>query len=107
MPKKYKTRNQFRFSKNKKAVYHPHYIFGEKDDKYISLGLTTHPKKNHKVFLLNGSPGPQSGKKQYIHKKAFVMPKNNYTKKRLKGWAFSAEDMALIRYLKKKYKRSK
>ena len=109
MPRDYKVRNQFRFSKNAEAGYHPHYIFGEKGDKYISLGMTTHPKKSHKVVLLVQTPNPKPGKskKQYLHKKVFVMPKEGYAKKRLQGWSFSKEDLPLIRRFKKRYRKSK
>ena len=107
MPKNYKVRNQFRFSKNAEAGYHPHYIFGERGDKYISLGMTSHPKKNHKVVLLAYTPNPAKNKKQYLHKKVFEMPKKGYEKKRLQGWSFSKEDLPLIRRFKKRYRKSK
>lgn len=107
MPRNYKTRNQFRYSKNAEAGYHPHYIFGESKDKYISLGMTTHPKKKHKVYLLTETPNPKKEKKQYLHKKVFEMPKENYAKKRLQGWNFSMEDLSLIRHLKKRYRKRK
>ena len=107
MLKKYKTRNQFRYSKNKKAGYHPHYIFGEKDGKYLSFGMTTHPGAKFKVSELTKSPNPQNRKKQYIQHKVFKMKKGAYDKKRLKGWGFDIRDLPLIRHMKKKYKKGK
>ena len=102
--KKYKTRNQFRYSKSKQAGYHPHYIFGESNDKYISLGMTTHPKSNIKVSKIR-SPNPKYTGDQYIQHKVFKMKKSAYTNKRTKGWNFDKSDLPLIRHLKKKYKK--
>ena len=107
MPRNYKTRNQFRFSKNRKAGYHPHYIFGEEGGKYLSFGMTTHPKPKFKTSLLKESPNPNNKKDQFIQHKVFKMKKEQYAEKRLKGWSFSQEDLPLIRHLKKKYKKGK
>ena len=106
MGKKYKVRNQFRYSKSKVAGYHPHYIFGEVGADYISFGLTTHPKNNMAVHEIE-SPNPNYKGKQYIQKKPFKMKKTAFKKKREKGWKFSKFDMPLIRRMKKKYKKSK
>ena len=105
-PRKYKVRNQFRYSKSKEGGYHPHYIFGEINNRYISLGMTTHPKKNMKVTKIK-SPNPQYKGDQYIRHKVFTMKKTAYKNKREKGWKFSALDMPLIRHYKKKYKKGK
>ena len=105
-PKKFKNRNQFRYSKSKKAGYHPHYIFGETKYDYISLGMTTHPKSKMRVSKIK-SPNPKYKGDQYIQHKVFKMKKTSYKSKREKGWSFSPIDLPLIRHLKKKYKKEK
>ena len=102
----FKVRNQFRYSKSKVAGYHPHYIFGEIDDKYISLGMTTHPKKSMKVVEIK-SPNPNYHGKQYLQKKVFKMKKTSFKSKREKGWSFADEDKSLVRHYKKKFKKGK
>ncbi len=104
--KKYKNRNQFRFSKSKKAGYHPHYIFGEDDKNYISIGLTTHPKNNMNVSEIK-SPNPNYSGPQYIQRKPFKMKKSAYKDKREKGWKFDNDDLPLIRHIKKRFKKKK
>lgn len=104
--RKYKVRNQFRYSKSKESGYHPHYIFGETQDRYISLGMTTHPKKNMKVSKIK-SPNPSYSGDQYIQHKIFKMKKTAYKKKREKGWNFDSADLPLIRHMKKKHKKRK
>lgn len=99
-------RNQFRYSKSREAGYHPHYIFGETRNQYISFGLTTHPQKRMKVSEIK-SPNPNYNGKQYIQHKPFKMNKNAYARKRENGWAFHAEDLPLVRHMKKKYKKGK
>ena len=103
---KYKVRNQFRFGKSKESGYHPHYVFGETSDRYISLGMTTHPRKNMKVSKIQ-SPNPLYNGDQYIQHKIFKMKKTAYKDKREKGWSFDASDLPLIRHIKKKYKKRK
>lgn len=104
--RKYEVRNQFRYSKSKQTGYHPHYIFGEANGRYISLGMTTHPKKNMKVTQIT-SPNPEYNGKQYIQNRVFYMKKHAYKNKREKGWKFSDVDMPLIRHYKKKYKKGR
>ena len=106
-PRKYKVRNQFRYAHTKQTGDHPHYIFGETNDKYISLVLTTHPKENMKYSKLTRSPNPNNKGDQYIQHKVFRIKKKHYGKKRLNGWSFDVLDLPLIRHLKKKYKKGK
>ena len=104
--RKFVPRNQFRYSKSKSAGYHPHYIFGETENEYFSLGLTTHPKKNMKVSKIH-SANPDYNGDQYIQHKLFKMKKTKYASRRKNGWSFHPEDLPLIRHLKKKYKKQK
>lgn len=105
-PAKFKARNQFRYAKSKQSGYHPHYVFGETPDRYISLGMTTHPKKGMKVSKIK-SPNPQYNGDQYIQRKVFKMKKTAYKSKRENGWSFDESDLPLIRHYKKKYKKGK
>ena len=104
--KKYIVRNQFRYSKSREAGYHPHYIFGEKGDRYISLGMTTHPPRGSKVSKIK-SPNPDYHGDQFVQHKIFTMKKTSFANKRKNGWSFHADDLPLIRHFKKKYKRGK
>ena len=102
--RKYIPRNQFRYSRCKKAGYHPHYIFGERGDKYISLGMTTHPSAKMKVSKIK-SPNPNYNSDQYIQHYVFRIKKTAYKDKREKGWKFDDVDLSLIRHFKKNYKK--
>ena len=102
--RKYTPRHEFRFNRSKRAANHPHYVFGEKDDKYISLGLTTHPKEEFKHSSLNVNPNPKDTRKSYIQHKVFQTKKKYYGNP-LNDWAFDDSDMPLIRHMKKQYKR--
>ena len=102
--RKYTPRNEFRYNNSKRAAGHPHYVFGEKDDKYYSLGLTTHPKDKYPTYALSGSPNPISKKKDSVQRKPFVQNKKLYGKKQA-NWSFSKSDMAIIRHIIKDYKR--
>ena len=104
--KRYVVRNQFRYSKSQEAGYHPHYIFGETSNRYISLGLTTHPSKKMTVSKIN-SPNPNYNGDQYIQHKVFEMKKTAFKNKREKGWSFDQQDLPLIRHMKKSFKRKK
>ncbi|MBO5010549.1 MAG: hypothetical protein J6D20_07640 [Clostridia bacterium] len=102
--RKYNTRNEFRYNNSKEASGHPHYIFGEKNGKYYSLGITTHPKKEHPYYTLNKSPNPNSKDKNYVQRKIFRNKKKEYGK-RQQGWSFDKSDMPIIRHITKSYKK--
>ena len=101
MPRNYKTRNQFRFSKNRKAGYHPHYIFGEEGGKYLSFGMTTHPKPKFKTSLLKESPNPNNKKDQFIQHKVFKMKKGTVCREAVKGVELFARGFALDKAFEK------
>lgn len=102
--RKYIPRNEFRYNNSKQARGHPHYIFGEKNGKYKSFGLTSHPKKEYPHIELSKSPNPKNSKKQYLQtqvkstdKKHFGLP--------LRGWSFASDDAGVVRHYKKQYKK--
>lgn len=66
-----------------KTDRHPHIILENIDNKYVSVGLTTKPKKGKKGgnnYLLEKSPIPlKKGKKSYIRRQGTVAPMSEYT----------------------------
>ena len=103
--RKYIPRNEFRYNVSKQARAHPQYIFGEKDGKYKSFGLTHHPKKEHPHIALKKSPDPQDVRQSYLQTRVKTTKKKFFSKP-LSGWRFDSEDMAVVRYYKKRYKKS-
>ena len=104
--RKYEPRNEFRYNNSRDAGSHPHYIFGEKDGKYLSLGITSHPKKEYPYYSLTKNPNPKDSRKSYIQKKPFKTKKKYYGKS-LFGWSFTSDDMHTVRHITKKYKKHK
>ena len=104
--RKYIPRNEFRRNNSPLAQGHPQYVFGETDTgKYKSLGLTTHPDNEHAHYPLKVNPNPADTNQSYIQKRVHTAKKKYYTDP-LPGWKFSKEDMAIIRLVTKKYKKS-
>ena len=106
--RKYTPRHEFRYCRANKAVHnkkaHPHYIFGEKDGYYYSLGLTTSPHDKFPFYYLSRSPNPNCKKPQAVQRKQFHEKAGLYDKKTLKGWAFNPFDMSIIRRIIKENK---
>lgn len=103
--RKYKPRNEFRVNNSPLAEGHPHYIFGEKNGKYKSLGLTTHPIKGVKHIKLKRNPDPNNKDASYLQIRVHTAKKKYYTDP-LEGWGFTKEDMTVVRHRIKKYKKS-
>jgi len=83
--RKYTPRSEFRYcfakSAGGKNNSHPHYIFGEKGNKYYSLGLTTHPNKKYPYYSLSYSPNPNCSDPQSVQIKPFIENKKFYSTK--------------------------
>lgn len=109
--RKYTPRHEFRYcfaeSAGGKDNPHPHYIFGEKGNKYYSLGLTTSPSEYYPFYNLSRSPNPKCLDTQVVLRKPFVEKKWNYSKHRKKKWKFSIYDMPIIRHIIKRFKKTK
>lgn len=103
--RKYTPRDEIRYNNSKKAAGHPHYVFGEKDSFYYSLGFTTHPKKGFPTYELQDIPNPNCRRKNYVQRKVFKQNKRVYGKI-ISGWNFSSDDMSILRRIIKNYKRS-
>ena len=87
------------------AKGHPHYVFGEKGDKYKSLGLTTHPDKNIKHIELHKNPEPFNSAPSYLQFRVHTANKKYYAIP-LSNWKFEKEDMDIVRHRVKEYKKS-
>ena len=104
--RKYIPRNEFRYNNSREASGHPHYVFGSKDGRYYSLGITSHPKKEYPYYSLQKSPNPSENSPNYIQRKPF-RTKSSFYGKPLKGWSFSQEDMHTVRHITKTFKKSR
>ncbi|MEG1790833.1 MAG: hypothetical protein RR033_03130 [Clostridia bacterium] len=102
--RKYKPLNEFRYNRSPTAGNHPNYVFGETPTKYKSVGLTTHPRENIKHIPLRKNPNPKEDRQSFVQNKVLTSRKN-YLEERLDGWNFAREDMAIIRLIKKDYKK--
>lgn len=103
--RKYKPRNEFRRNKSPLAENHPHYIFGEVNGKYKSLGLTRHPVEGIRHVKLKKNPNPNSSDDSYLQLRVHTAKKSYYGKP-LEDWKFSKDDMAIVRHRIKQYKKS-
>ena len=56
--RKYIPRNEFRYNNSPHTEGHPHYVFGEKGKKYMSLGLTRQPVDGIPHIKLSKNPNP-------------------------------------------------
>lgn len=104
--RKYIPRNEFRFNFDRSSMGHPDYIFGEKDGKYQSFGLTHTPKQEYKHSLLTKNPNAKDVRDSYVQHRV-KNTKKHFFSKPLENWHFDLNDLPLIRHLKKKYKKSK
>ena len=102
--RKYTTRNEFRYNNSSEAGGHPQYVFGEKNGRYLSLGITSHPKKEYPYYPLSKSPNPKETRPNYIQKKPFKT-KKKFFGKILSSWKFTSDDMHTVRHITKKYKK--
>ena len=101
---KYTPMNSFRYNFSPSAAGHPNYVFGEKNGKYKSFGLTTSPKKEFKHSKLSSNPEPNNKKDSYIQHRVITTNKK-YFSEPLLNWNFNLFDLPLVRHLKKTYKK--
>ena len=104
--RKYIPRNEFRYNNSPEANGHPHYVFGEKGNRYLSLGITSHPKKEYPYYPLKQSPNPNNPSSNYIQKRVFNTKKKYYGPRK-NGWFWTKEDMHTVRHIIKNYKKKK
>lgn len=104
--RKYEPRHEFRINNSPHAGGHPHYVFGEKNGKYKSLGLTTSPSKNIKHVKLTKNPNPNDASTSYLQIKEVHTANKKYYSSILPNWMFARDDMGIVRHRTKKYKKS-
>lgn len=103
--RKYTPKNEFRMNNSPLASGHPHYIFGETETKYKSLGLTTSPKEYIQHIPLSKNPDPNDTRSSSMQLRVHTANKKYYGEP-LKGWRFAQEDMPVVRHRTKEYKKS-
>lgn len=103
--RKYEPRNEFRKNRSPLAKGHPHYVFGEKNGKYKSLGITHQPVKGIRSVKLSKNPDPLDVSDAYLQLRVHTTNKKYYGGV-LPGWSFTSEDMAVVRNRTKKYKKA-
>lgn len=103
--RKYTPRNEFRRNGSPLAENHPHYVFGEVNGKYKSLGLTRNPVDGIRHVKLSKNPNPNSNEQSYLQLRVHTAKKDYYGKP-LEDWNFAKEDMRVVRHTIKKYKKS-
>ena len=111
--KKLKPKNEFRYNHDTK---HVNYIFGETEDEFKSVGLTTHEETfGRKNMPLKKNP-KKSGEskltdKSYVRNGIISDRKGSYSKKIAKNYEFSAEDKpnvkSKVRHYKKEQKKKR
>ena len=103
--RKYIPRSEFRRNLSKTAKAHYNYVFGETDTHYKSLGLTTHPNADISHYKLSKNPNPADKRYSFLQIKVLSTNKK-YLPKVESDWSFAKNDMPVVRYVIKRYKKS-
>ncbi len=102
--RKYIPRNEFRRNTSASAQGHFDYVFGETETQYKSLGLTTKPAPGYTYYALYENPNPKDKRQSYL--KLDVRKTNKkYLPDIENGWKFAKQDMPVVRYTIKAYKK--
>lgn len=104
--RKYTPRNEFRINNSPHARSHPHYVFGQKGNKFKSLGLTSHPKKDIPHTKLTQNPEPNNPDDSYLQLTKPHTADIKYYSQPLPGWQFHQDDLPKVRHRIKQYKKS-
>lgn len=102
--KKYTPKNEFRINNSPAAKGHPAYIFGETKASYKSFGLTSNEFDRERTIRLRANPDPRKTEPSFIRIKPVTTNKKYYSAPK-SDWSFSKEDQAIVRHLKKDYKK--
>ena len=82
----------FRKFRNGKFTGHPQYVYDEKGNKYLIIGVTESPETSGvSNILLDKNPEPNNSKPAYIRPKPDSVEKGVRNTK-LKGWKFADSD---------------
>ena len=104
--RKYVPRNEFRYNHSPHSRGHPHYVFGQKGNKFKSLGLTTHPRKGIKHIPLSQNPNSNDKTISYLQLTKPHTAHVKYYSEPLTDWKFAKEDRPIVRHRIKQYKKS-
>lgn len=102
--RKYKPLDEFRYNYSPSSAGHPDHVFGYKNGKYKSLGLTHTPKKKHKSTKLNYNPDPNDNRPSYLQHKVKTT-QSRYMSEPLSGWMLHKDDRYIVRRITKQYKK--
>ena len=102
--RKYTPRDEFRYNNSPLAEGHLHYVFGEKGNKYKSLGLT-HSSENTAKKTKIDNPNPNDKDPSYLQMRVHTAKKSYYSDT-VAGLSFSSEARAVARHRIKQYKKS-
>ncbi len=109
-----KNKRHFRgkkYFKNGKQKEHPHYILGETQDRFLSLGVTHKDKivsktgKVHKTHKLHSNPNRSDSKDSFMKTKIDYSEKKNYSKHIYENFKLSKEDESYVESRIKKFKK--
>lgn len=103
--RKYNPLDEIRFNYSPSSAGHPDIVFGYKNGKYKSLGLTHTPKKKHKSTILSKNPNPKDVRASYLQHKVKTT-QERYMSEPLPDWKMDREDRYLVRHLTKRYKKN-
>lgn len=103
--KKFVSRNEFRFNNN---TNHMNYVFGESNNRYYSVGLTTEDETFKKKNMpLKDNPHKGKTGKSYVRTGIISDRKQAYDKKPNKHWKFSKTDFPKVKSKIRNYKKRK
>ena len=102
--KKYTPKNEFRINNSPVAKGHPAYVFGETKTKFKSFGLTTEARDRERKIRLSRNPDPSDKRDSFIRVKPVTANKKYYSAPK-SDWSFGKVDQAVVRHLKKDYKK--
>lgn len=102
--RKYKPLDEFRYNRSPLAKGHLHYVFGEKGDKYKSLGFT-HSEDNTVKKIRIDNPDPLDKEPSFLQLRIHTAKKSYYSDK-LDGFRLTRETRGIIRHRVKRYKKS-
>ena len=102
--RKYEPRNEIRYNFSPSSSGHPDQVFGYKNGRYKSLGLTHVPKKQYKSTLLIRNPNPKDKSPAYLQHKVKTT-QERYMSAPLKGWQIDKQDRYIVRRITKQYKK--
>lgn len=104
--RKYEPRDEFRYNNGFRSKGHPNYVFGYKNGKFKSMGLTTESNEPGPKVKLSKNPNPLDDRESYLKLTKPMTDKVEFYGDVLPGWKFADADKPIVRHRKKQYKKS-